>query len=523
METKPKVLYRKGDACLESKGRQKNANSARFVIVGTGFSGLAAAVRLRQEGERDIIILEREGDVGGVWRDNRYPGCACDVESHLYSFSFAPNPNWSRVFSPQPEIYTYLQNCAKEFGLMEHIRFHHEVKRMEWNEQKGEWSIGTSKGDFTSQFVVGAFGALSNPSIPKLEGLQQFKGEVFHSAAWPENYNPAGKRIAVVGTGASAIQFIPAIQPDAEHLHVFQRTPPWVVPRLDGPISTEEQQKLKKSSLHQKVTRLKIYAQREVRVLAFRNPKWMKTMESIARHHLHKAIKDPELREKLTPDYRIGCKRILLSNNYFPALAQPNVEVNTSGLAKVTENAVRDSAGREIPVDTIIFGTGFQVSEMPFSENIYGRKGHTLKEEWNGSPQAYMGTTVSGFPNLFILQGPNTGLGHSSVIIMIEAQVEHIMKALKHINRQNLKTIEPSAEAQERFIRETDQLMEGTVWTSGGCKSWYLDQTGRNSTLWPGYTFSFLKKASKLKRSDYIGRREGKPKPAANHGVTLSK
>ncbi|RIW28969.1 NAD(P)/FAD-dependent oxidoreductase [Bacillus salacetis] len=478
---------------------------ARIIIIGTGFAGIAAAVRLKQEGEQDLIILERKGDVGGVWRDNHYPGCACDVESHLYSFSFAPNPQWSRVFSPQPEIHSYLQDCSEKFGLKQHIRFHHEVKRMDWQEDLGEWRIETNQSIFFAQIVIGAFGALSNPSIPKLEGMESFRGEIFHSAEWPKDFQAQGKRIAVIGTGASAIQFIPEIQPEADALHVFQRTPPWVVPRLDGPIPEEKKESFNRSQLLQKMERLKIYVQREVRVIAFRNPKWMKTMESIARHHLHKAVKDPDLREQLTPDYRIGCKRILLSNSYYPALAQANVEVNTSGIAKVTEDAVIDSSGRTIAVDSIIFGTGFQVTELPFSKYIYGREGRTLKEEWQGSPKAYMGTTVSGFPNLFLLQGPNTGLGHSSVIVMIEAQVEHILKTLKHMKKQKLKTIEPRPDAQERFIKETNQLMEGTVWTSGGCNSWYLDETGRNSTLWPSYTFSFKRKAAKLKRNDYAG------------------
>jgi cation diffusion facilitator CzcD-associated flavoprotein CzcO len=492
---------------MESNGiRNEELLRAKIIIIGTGFAGIAAAVRLKQEGEQDIILLERKHDVGGVWRDNRYPGCACDVESHLYSFSFAPNPDWSRVFSPQPEIYKYLQNCAEKFDLRKHIRFQHEVKRMEWHEEDGEWRVETNQGTYIAQIVVGAFGALSNPSIPKLKGMERFTGKIFHSAEWPEDFNPTGKKIAVVGTGASAIQFIPELQPEAETLHVFQRTPPWVVPRLDGPISEEQQELYNRSQLRQKMTRMKLYVQREARVIAFRNPQWMKTMESIARHHLNKAIKDADLREKLTPDYRIGCKRILLSNTYYPALAKPNVEVNTTGIAEVTEEAVMDSTGNEIPVDTIIFGTGFQVTEFPFANDVYGRDGRALKEEWKGSPKAYMGTTIAGFPNFFILQGPNTGLGHSSVIIMIEAQVEHMLKILKHMRKNNLKTIEPSADAQDRFIQETDQLMEGTVWTSGGCSSWYLDQTGRNSTLWPGYTFAFRRKALKLKRKDYVGR-----------------
>ncbi len=478
---------------------------AKIIVIGTGFAGIAAAARLLQEGERDLIILERGSDVGGVWRDNQYPGCACDVESHLYSLSFAPNPDWSRKFSPQPEIYAYLQNCAQEFGLTDHVRFHHEVQRLDWNDENKEWVIGTSQGEFKANIVVGAFGALSDPSIPKLEGIDRFKGEVFHSAEWPADFNPKGKRIAVVGTGASAIQFIPHIQPEAEILHVFQRTPAWVIPQPDGPISQEKREAYSRFPVLQKMVRQKIYTQREAMVFGFRNPKWLKWVEKTAVNHMHKAIEDPALRKKLTPDYRIGCKRILLSNAYYPALAQPNAEVHTTGISEVAEDAVIDSAGNRVSVDTIIFGTGFQVTDLPFAHHIYGRQGHSMHEEWQGSPKAYLGTTVSGFPNLFLLQGPNTGLGHTSVILMIEAQVDHLLQTLAHMKEKELETIEPSSSAQERFVEETDHLMEGTVWTSGGCRSWYLDETGRNSTLWPSTTLSFMKKAAKFNGKDYIG------------------
>ena len=490
---------------MENKKRDPDSNKAKIVVIGTGFAGIAAAARLLQEGEQDLIILERGSDVGGVWRDNRYPGCACDVESHLYSLSFAPNPDWSRKFSPQPEIHAYLQNCAKEFGLMEYIRFHHEVQRLDWNDTNKEWRIGTNREEFIADIIVGAFGALSAPSIPALEGIDRFKGEIFHSAEWPAEFSGKGKRIAVVGTGASAIQFIPHIQPDAESLHVFQRTPAWVIPQQDGSISQEKRKAYSRYPVLQKMARQKIYAQREALVFGFRNPQWLKWVEKTAVNHMHQSIKNPDLRKKLTPDYRIGCKRILLSNTYYPALAQPNVEVHTTGISEVEEAAVIDTEGNRISVDTIIFGTGFQVTDLPFAQHIYGRKGHSLHDEWKGSPKAYLGTTVSGFPNLFLLQGPNTGLGHTSVILMIEAQVDHMLQTLAHMKQRKLAAIEPSPRAQERFIEETDRLMEGTVWTSGGCRSWYLDKTGRNSTLWPGSTLSFMKKAAKFNSEDYIG------------------
>lgn len=479
-------------------------HKTKLIIIGSGFSGIAAGARIKQEGEDDFIILERSGDVGGVWRDNRYPGCACDVESHLYSFSFAPNPEWSRKFSPQPEILDYLKKCMKDFGLIKHIRFHHEVLRLDWDEAHSEWRIRTNNGEFSAQFVIGAFGALSNPSIPRLNGIESFKGEVFHSADWPVTFNPKGRRIAVIGTGASAIQFIPHLQPHARFLHVFQRTPAWVIPRLDGTISRKRRKLYKQFPLLQKMARLEIYLKREALVLGFRHPKWLKIVEKIAVKHINNAIKNPALLEKLTPRYKIGCKRILLSNTYYPTLSQPNVDVNVHGVSEMTEDAVIDTRGNKVPVDAVIFGTGFQVTELPMAKNIFGRNGHSLLEKWKGSPKAFMGTTIAGFPNFFVLQGPNTGLGHSSVILMIEAQVEHILKALKHVEQNKLTSIEPSIVSQHRFVALTDKLMQGTVWNTGGCHSWYIDETGRNSTLWPGFTFSFKKKAAWWNKKNYI-------------------
>ncbi|RTR33946.1 NAD(P)/FAD-dependent oxidoreductase [Robertmurraya yapensis] len=482
-------------------------NKAKVVIIGTGFGGIAAAVKLKQEGINDIIILERSNDVGGVWRDNHYPGCACDVQSHLFSFSFFPNPNWSRSFSGQAEIHQYLRDCANAFGLFDHIRFHHEVRKMNWIESEGEWEIQTSKGVYRATHVVGAFGVLSDPLIPRIKGIENFKGETFHSATWPKNYSPKGKRIAVVGTGASAIQFIPEIQPEVASLHVFQRTAPWVLPRLDEPISLNTRKWYQRFPLLQKGKRLKIYLQRELLVQGFRNPEKMKNVQETSLKHLHHAIEDPILREKLTPNYTIGCKRILLSNTYYPALAKENVEVNTTGIAEVTEDSVIDNEGKKIEVDTIIFGTGFQVKDLPLAHHIYGREGHSLAQEWNGSPKAYMGTMVAGFPNLFLLQGPNTGLGHSSVIFMIEAQVKQMMKTLKHMRKNKLEIIEPTQKAQEQFVELVEKYMRGSVWTAGGCKSWYLDKAGRNSTLWPGYTFTYRRLASKFIPGDFDGRR----------------
>jgi cation diffusion facilitator CzcD-associated flavoprotein CzcO len=480
---------------------------AKILIIGTGFGGLATAYYLKQAGEHDFVMLERKGDVGGVWRDNSYPGCACDVQSHLYSFSFAPNPDWTRHFSPQAEIHAYLQKCARDFGLLPHVRFQHDVTRMDWQEKSGEWVVQTSQGEFRARHVVGGFGVLSDPEIPRVNGIENFKGQVFHSATWPKDFNARGKRVAVVGTGASALQFIPAIQPEVAQMHVFQRTPPWVMPRHDGPIHAVTRTAYRHLPKLMQAERLRLYAQREAFVLGFMHPRLMQQAQKTALAHLHDAVKDPVLRAKLTPDYTLGCKRILISNTYYPALAQRNVDVITDGIATVTADSVIGNDGVERKVDAIIFGTGFKTRDLPFARFIHNDKGQTLHDAWAGSPKAYMGTTVHGFPNLYLLHGPNIGLGHTSVIYMFEAQAEHIVGVVKLADRQGADIIEPTAAAQQKFLTKIERDMEGTVWVAGGCSSWYLDSTGRASQLWPGFTFAYRKLATQIEARDYQGRR----------------
>jgi cation diffusion facilitator CzcD-associated flavoprotein CzcO len=480
---------------------------AKILIIGTGFGGLATAYYLKQSGEHDFIILERSHDVGGVWRDNRYPAAACDVQSHLYSFSFAPNPDWSHQFSAQGEIFAYLKKCARNFGLLPHVRFDHDVQRMDWQEERGEWLVHTSQGNYQARYVIGAFGSLSDPEIPQLTGIDQFKGQVFHSATWPADFNPTGKRVAVVGTGASALQFIPAIQPDVTKLHLFQRTPPWVMPRHDHAISPLTQVAYRRFPTLQQAERLRIYTQRESLAVGFMYPALMRKAQKTALNHLHDAVSDPVLRKKLTPNYTLGCKRILISNTYYPALAQANVDVVNTGIEQVTATGIlgRDGVMRE--VDTIIFGTGFQTKDLPFAHYIYNGQKRSLAEAWAGSPQAYMGTTIHGFPNLCLLHGPNTGLGHTSVIYMLEAQAEHIVGLIKFADRSGYDIIEPTHQAQHKFVDDIQASMKGTVWVNGGCESWYLDSTGRNSSIWPKFTFIFRKLALTVRAQDYQGRR----------------
>jgi cation diffusion facilitator CzcD-associated flavoprotein CzcO len=478
-------------------------DSTRIAIIGSGFGGLGTAIRLKQQGTEDFIVFERAGEVGGTWRDNSYPGCACDVQSHLYSFSFAPNPDWTRSYSSQPEIWDYLKRCARDFGVLPHIRFHHEVRDAAWDEAAQLWRIETSQGRYTSNVLVLASGALSEPAMPSLRGLEQFKGKMFHSARWAHDYDLTNRRVAVIGTGASAIQFIPEIQPHVAKLQVFQRTPPWIMPRGDRTFRTRERSMFRRFPLLQSASRASIYLLRELAVFGFRHLRLAKLIERLARRHLERSIPDPLLRAKLTPQYAIGCKRILVSNDYLPALTRPNVELVTEGIAEVREHSIISGDGVERPVDAIIFGTGFRVTDQPLAKHVRGRDGQTLDAAWAGSPRAHLGTTVAGFPNLFILMGPNTGLGHTSVIYMLEAQIEHLLDALRYMRAHGVAVLEPRREAQAAYVMEVERRLKGTVWNAGGCASWYLDRTGRNSTIWPDFTWRFRRRVARLNPAEY--------------------
>lgn len=473
-------------------------------IAGSGFAGLGTAIRLAQSGFTDFLVFERSNDVGGVWRDNTYPGCACDVESHLYSFSFARNPEWTRSFSPASEIHAYLRSCAERFGVLPKVRFDHELREATWDEDAQRWRLETKHGLFTADVLVGAVGALSDPSIPELPGLDTFAGKVFHSARWDHGHDLRGRRVAVIGTGASAIQFVPAIQPEVSALKVFQRTPPWIVPRRDRALGETKKSVLRRSNAAQWLERARIYAMREVMALAFFDTRAARVAQRLAMLHLERSVRDPALRAKLTPRYTMGCKRILLSDDYLPALTKPNVEVVTSGIREVRPEGVVTEDGTLHEVDTLIFGTGFQVQEFPFAAQVRGRGGRRLSETWKDGMAAHLGTTVVGYPNFFLLQGPNTGLGHTSVITMIESQIEHVVNALRHLRSRGLAAVEPRPEAQAAFVAHVDEKMKGTVWTSGGCKSWYLDARGRNSTLWPGFTFTFKRRVEPFDPSEYV-------------------
>jgi cation diffusion facilitator CzcD-associated flavoprotein CzcO len=473
-------------------------------IIGSGFGGLGTAIRLKQDGLSDFVILERAGDVGGTWRDNSYPGCACDVASHFYSLSFAPNPDWSDRYSRQPEIWRYLQRLADDYQLRPHLRFQAEVRGARWDEAEGLWHLETAAGPVSASVVVLASGPLSEPVIPEIRGLGGFEGPMFHSARWDHGFDLTGRRVAVIGTGASAAQFIPEIQPRVARLTVFQRTPPWVMPRADARIRPWQRRLYRRVPILQRLLRFGIYVRREAALLLFRHPWAMRQAQLVARFHLRRSVRDPVLRARLTPSYTMGCKRIVLSNDYYPALTRPNVEVVTAGIAEVRARSIVADDGLEREIDAIILGTGFRPTDPPLAPLIRGRGGRTLAEAWAGSPKAHAGTAVSGFPNLFLLLGPNTGVGHTSAVYMMEAQIEHVLGALRFMRAAGARAVDPRRDVQEAYVSSIDRLSKGTVWTAGGCRSWYLDRTGRNSAVWPDFTWKYRWRTARFRPGDYV-------------------
>lgn len=476
------------------------------IIVGTGFAGLGMAIQLKEDGLNDFVILERAQDVGGTWRDNRYPGCACDVQSHLYSFSFAQNPNWTRMFAKQGEIWDYLRACSEKYGLSSHLRYGADVNGARWDETLQHWVVTTQDGRlFTGRVLISGMGGLSNPAIPKIKGMESFKGVQFHSAQWRHDVDLKGKRIAVIGTGASAIQFVPEIQKLAGRVDLYQRTPPWIVPKPDRAISAIERTLFKRFPMLQNAYRKAIYWMLEARVLGFTvDPRLMKLFEGVARSHIKRQVQDPALRAKLTPDYTIGCKRILISDNYYPALTQANVDVITDGVKEIRANSVVTDDGVEREVDVLIWGTGFQAADPVPSGVFFGKGGVDILDAWKDGAEAYKGTTMTGFPNLFFIVGPNTGLGHSSMVFMIESQVRYISQALKTMRTKNARTVEVKPEALRSYNDKLQSRIGKAVWSTGGCKSWYMDKNGRNITLWPGFTWQFRRQTREFDVGQYV-------------------
>ncbi len=473
-------------------------------VVGTGFAGLGAAIRLSQEGI-EYAVLERADDVGGTWRDNHYPGCRCDVPSHLYSFSFAPNPEWSETYSPQPEIQAYLRRVADEYGVVDRIRFGHEVRDATWDDDAGHWRLTTAAGPLTADVLVLGNGPLAEPRLPDVPGLDTFGGTMFHSAAWRDDHDLTGERVAVIGTGASAIQFVPEIQPQVEHLTVFQRTAPWVLPHTNRRITDAERALYRRVPAAQRFVRGLVYWMRELfgRGL-IRNGKALEGVEKLAHRLLERQVRDPELRRALTPAYRPGCKRLLLSDEWYPTIQRANVDLVTEKVIEVRPHGVVSAAGVEHAVDTIIFGTGFRVTDNPVAERVHGVGGVSLAQRWEQTgAQAHLGSTVAGFPNLFLLAGPNTGIGHTSLVVMIEAQLAYVVDALDQMRARGLRRVDLKPQALAAWTAEIQAKAAPTVWNSGGCASWYLDEEGRNTALWPGQTYRFRQRTKRFDIEHY--------------------
>jgi cation diffusion facilitator CzcD-associated flavoprotein CzcO len=476
----------------------------RVAVVGAGFAGLAAGAALERAGV-EYTVFERADDLGGTWRDNRYPGCQCDVPSHLYSLSYALNPEWSSTYPLQAEIWDYMRRSAARFGVLPHIRFGHDVREACWDDAARRWRVDATAGRWTADVLVAGNGPLSEPALPALPGLERFTGTVFHSAAWDHGHDLTGERVGVVGTGSSAVQFVPRIQPKVGRLVLFQRTPAWVLPHRDRPIRAWERRLYRTLPLAQRVVRWGVYWSRELLVLSLcRDPRRTRVIRRLAVAHLERQVADPELRRKLTPAYLPGCKRLLLSNDFYPALTRDNVEVVTDPIAGIGPRSVTTADGTAHDVDTLVLATGFRVTDNPMMERIRGRDGRSLAETWReGGAQAYLGTTVAGFPNLFLLAGPNTGIGHTSLVFMIESQMAYVLGALRALERQGLSAVEPRREAQDDFNREVQRRMGRTVWTTGGCASWYLDARGRNTTLWPDFTWKYRLRTRRFEPRDH--------------------
>src|SRR5579859_2229304 len=413
-------------------------NSVRVAIVGTGFSGLGMAIRLKQDGCNDFVIIEKASDLGGTWRDNTYPGCACDIPSRLYSFSFAMNPQWSRLYPQQPEIQSYLRRCAERYGILPHIRWDSALLDASWNEQEQRWHLTTAQGPLIADILIMGNGPLSEPSLPSIAGIENFEGVMFHSAQWRHDYDLTGKRVAVIGTGASAIQFVPQIQPKVASLTLFLRTPPWIVPRMDAPIAAWQRALYRILPITQRFVRARIYWLHELTAigLVYRQNALTKAVEA-AQQHLRRQVPDPVLREKLTPHYKLGCKRILLSDDFYPAVMQANVNVVSERIREVRAHSIVTEDGKEHEIDVIICGTGFHVTDAHLPQFVHGRGGQSLADSWQTGSHAYLGTAVAGFPNLFLLIGPNTGLGHNSMVYMIESQLTYIIDCMHMMDKKH--------------------------------------------------------------------------------------
>lgn len=479
-----------------------SSRSRSIAIVGAGFGGVGAAVMLKRAGYENVTVFEKGERVGGVWNHNTYPGAACDVPSHLYEFSFAPN-RWSRRFAPQAEIQAYVEGVARHFGVLDRIHTGVEVKSARWDEERGRWVLETSSGPHAAEVLITACGQLSVPKVPPIAGLESFDGPAFHTAEWRHDVDLAGKRVAVIGTGCSAIQVVPAIQPEVAQLSVYQRSPGWTLPKMDYAYPEWAHALFRRVPALRRLDRASIFASHELIAVAMTRRRWLlPAFRALGRRQITSAIEDPELRRKLMPSDEIGCKRVMLTDEWYPALAQPNVDVVNEGIEAVVPGGIRDRAGVERPADAIVLATGFASHDFVAPMDVRGRDGRSLAQAWGDVPRAYLGLSAPGFPNMFLLYGPNTNGGSGSVVFTLEAGIGHVLAALRELERSEATRIEVRTEAAERFDRELREALAGTVWHSG-CTSWYVDENGNDPSQWPWTWSNYRRRTARLEPGAY--------------------
>jgi cation diffusion facilitator CzcD-associated flavoprotein CzcO len=478
------------------------ARKPSVAVVGGGFGGVGAAVMLRRAGYEDVTVFEKSDRVGGVWSANTYPGAACDVPSHLYEFSFAPN-RWSRRYAPQAEIQAYLEGVARRFGVSEKIRTGTEVRSAGWDDARSRWLLETSAGSHEADVLVTACGQLSAPRVPPVPGLESFEGPAFHTAEWRHDVDLAGKRVAVIGTGCSAIQVVPAIQPEVAQVDVYQRSPGWTIPKMDFAYPEWTHALFRRLPVLRRLDRAAVFLFHELAAAALTRHRWLAAIfRALGRRQINSAIADPELRRKVTPTDEFGCKRVMLTDDWYPTLTEPNVELVDERIAAVTPDGIRDAGGRERPADVIVLATGFATHDFVAPMEIVGRDGRALTEVWGKVPRAYLGLSVPGFPNMFLLYGPNTNGGSGSVVNTLECGIGHLLAALAAMDRAAAERIEVRREAAESFDRELRAALAGTVWHTG-CTNWYVDEDGNDPSQWPWLWTTYRRRTEKLDPGAY--------------------
>lgn len=495
---------------VQSDGAERHV---RVAVIGTGFTGLAAVHALREAGYSDFVVLERAHEVGGTWRDNNYPGLACDVPSHLYSLSFAPYPKWRRSFAQGAQIWEYMREVADALGMDGVTEYGEEVLDASWDGERQRWQIRTTSLRLSAEVIIDGSGGLSDPVYPDIAGLDRFAGPIFHSARWDHDQDLDGLRIAVIGTGASAIQIVPAIQPRVAKLTLFQRTPTWVIPKMDRAICAFERRLLSTVPALQRVPRAAQGVVRDrVMVQLFHHRAFRRVFEALAKAHLRRAVKDPALRAILMPDFEFGCKRILLSNEWYPALTQPNVAVVSGSIDRVTEHAVITEDGVSHEVDAIVLATGFHAADPPIATRLHGRDGRSLADTWGGAPEAFRGLTTANFPNLFRIGSIGTGQGHTSHILAIESGVHYAVEALRTMDAQALRSVEVTPSSQTAYTGSIRGMLRDTVWVTGGCKSWYFDESG-HVLNWPSTARKYRRWTRRFDAENYVVVRRGPAQP----------